>query len=168
MTGTHELLHGEPALIADLIDRVLEGDPWHGPSVAALLENVSADTAARSGPGGTHGIWELVLHMTGWAREVTRRLGGRPAQEPDEGDWPPVGQPTDERWRQVQATLFAAHRTLAEAVRRMDGTRLARPVEDHRDNPLGTGLTHFLTLHGLLHHTVYHAGQIAIVKRALT
>lgn len=31
----------------------------------------------------------------------------------------------------------------------------------------GTGLSRYLTVHGLVHHTVYHAGQIALLRRAL-
>jgi hypothetical protein len=36
-------------------------------------------------------------------------------------------------------------------------------VTDIRDNALGAGLT----LHGLMQHTLYHAGQIALLKRYL-
>jgi hypothetical protein len=157
----------EPNDIADLIDRVMTGDPWHGPSVAAILEGVSASSAAQSGPAGTHGIWEIVLHMTGWAREVTARLSGRSAQEPEAGDWPSIGVPDAARWREAQSALFAAHRDLAAAVRGLDEAILATPVKDFRDNALGTGLSHYVTGHGLIHHTVYHAGQIALLKRAI-
>jgi hypothetical protein len=152
--------------IADLIERIMTGDPWHGPSVTKVLEGVSAASAAQPGPNGTHGIWELVLHMTGWAREVTARLRGRAAQEPEDGDWPAIGEPTPARWRQAQDALFAAHRELAAVVRALDPAILARPTKDFRDNALGTGLSHYLTLHGLVQHTVYHAGQAALVKRA--
>jgi uncharacterized damage-inducible protein DinB len=155
----------ESQRIAELIERVLTGDPWHGPSVERVLENLDAATAAARPIGGTHSAWELVLHMTGWAREVTARMRGRAAQEPEAGDWPPVGEPTAERWREAQAALFATHRDLIAEVRKVDEARMARPVVDFRDNALGTGLSHYLTLHGLLHHTVYHAGQIAVVRR---
>jgi hypothetical protein len=40
-------------------------------------------------------------------------------------------------------------------------------VSDHRDRAAGTGMSKYVTLHGLVHHTVYHAGQIAILRRAL-
>ena len=43
----------------------------------------------RLGPiPGAHTIWEIVLHLTAWTREVDRRvLGGEP-RFPEEGDWP--------------------------------------------------------------------------------
>ena len=49
----------------------------------------------------------------------------------------------------------------------IDAATLARPVLDFRNNALGTGLSHYVTLHGVIHHAIYHAGQIALLKRAL-
>jgi hypothetical protein len=67
---------------------VVEGDPWHGPNVIALLEGCRA-RRCRAGGAGAHSITELVLHMTGWTREVQARLEGEAAGEPAGGDWPP-------------------------------------------------------------------------------
>jgi hypothetical protein len=153
--------------MADLIERIMSGDPWHGPSVKKVLDGVTADAAARRPLAHAHTIWELVIHMTGWTREVTARVRGRAAQEPDGGDWPAIGDPTEARWRDAHSALFAAHRELADAIRQLDPAKLPRPVVDFRDNAMGTGLTHYVTLHGLLHHTLYHAGQVAILRRAL-
>jgi uncharacterized damage-inducible protein DinB len=153
--------------IAELIERVMTGDPWHAASVQRALDGLSAEQAASKPVAGAHSIWELVLHMTGWAREVTARLAGRAAQEPPAGDWPVTGEPTPARWHAAHSDLFSAHDDLVAAVRRLDADMLMRPVIDFRDNALGTGLSHYVTLHGLIHHTVYHAGQIAVVRRAL-
>lgn len=155
----------ESSNIAELIERVMTGDPWHGPSVTKVLEGVTPDAAAWRPPGNAHCIWELVLHMTGWAREVTARLGGRAAQEPEAGDWPEIGEAANERWFRAQSALFAAHRELADAIRHLDDAALARPVLDFRNDALGTGLSHYVTLHGVLQHTIYHAGQMAMLRR---
>jgi uncharacterized damage-inducible protein DinB len=157
----------ETTRIAELITRVMTGDPWHGSNVEQILNGVTPEQAAIRPPNGAHSIWELVVHMTGWAREVTARLGGRAAQEPEAGDWPTTGAATADRWRDAQSALFAAHRDLVSALQQLDEAALDRPVVDFRDNALGTGLSHYTTLHGLIHHTVYHAGQIAIVKRII-
>lgn len=157
----------EPANIVELIERVMRGDPWHGSNVTTILEGLTPEAAARRPLRGAHSIWELVLHMTGWAREVTGRLGGRAAQEPEAGDWPDIGEPTADRWRAAHSALFSAHDELIAAVRRLDPALLGRPVIDFRDNAMGTGLSQYVTLHGIIHHTVYHAGQIAMLKRTL-
>ena len=153
--------------LSELVERVLAGEPWHGPNVREVLSGVSAANANRRVAPGMHTIWELVLHMTGWADEVRQRLDGRPAREPEQGDWPEVGEITEERWAGVQAALFDSHRQLAAAIRALDANALHEPVTDYRNSALGTGLSKYLTLHGLIHHTVYHSGQIAIIRRAL-
>jgi hypothetical protein len=154
--------------IAELIARVTAGDPWHGPNVEQLLAGVSAADAARRPSPEVHSLWELVLHMTGWAGEVRQRLNGRAAQDPEAGDWPPVGEVSEERWAAAKTALFDVHRDLASAVARLDPAALVEPVVDFRDRPLGTGLSKYVTLHGLLHHTVYHSGQLAVVRKMIT
>jgi hypothetical protein len=157
----------ENANIAELVERVVKGDPWHGSNVEQLLRGVSAEDAARRVVPGAHTMWELVLHMTGWAREVKARLEGRSAQEPPEGDWPAMGPISEERWAEAKRNLLQAHSELTQAIVAMDARSLDEPVKDFRDNALGVGLSRYLTLHGLVHHTVYHAGQLGLLRRAL-
>jgi uncharacterized damage-inducible protein DinB len=114
-----------------------------------------------------HSIWELVLHMTGWADEVRARLEGREAGEPAAGDWPPLPEETPEAWSRSVAALEASHRALARAIRAAGDGALDAPVIDHRDRAAGTGLSKYVTLHGLVHHTAYHSGQLAMLRRAL-
>jgi hypothetical protein len=157
----------ETERIADLVDRVMTGDPWHGPNVRTVLDGVSAADAARRPVPSAHSMWELVRHMTGWAHEVRARLDGAAAGEPDGGDWPAIDDTSEAAWVGDCAALFAAHAALAAALRAMPPSALAEPVLDHRDRAAGTGLSKFLTMHGLVHHTVYHAGQLALLRRAL-
>ena len=157
----------EPARLADLMDRVMTGDPWHAGNARALLDGVTAEDAVRTPVPGAHSIWQLVLHMTGWAREVHARLEGGAAGEPAAGDWPAVSEASSAAWDRDRRTLFEVHAALAAAIRRTPAERLDEPVVDHRDPAAGTGLSKYLTLHGLVHHSVYHAGQIALLRRAL-
>lgn len=153
--------------MADMLERVLDGDPWHGSNVLALLADLPAKEAAVRPWPGAPSVWELVLHMTGWTEEVRARLGGEEAGDPSGGDWPPIGEITAERWRTAVTRLAEAHRALAQAIRAAGDGLLDRPVVDRRDPASGTGLSHYLTLHGLVHHSVYHAGQIALVRKAV-
>ena len=156
----------ETARVADLITRVIDGDPWHGSTVLALLDGVSHQTAAAHPVPGVHSIWELVLHMTGWANEAGARLAGEAAGEPKGGDWPAVTDASGAAWTAAVEALVASHQALAGAVRASDDRLLGEAVRDPRDRAAGTGLSHYLTLHGLVHHTTFHAGQIAVLVRA--
>ena len=156
----------ETARVADLITRVVDGDPWHGSTVLALLHGVSPQTAAAHPIPGVHSIWELVLHMTGWAYEAGARLAGEAAGEPKGGDWPAVTEVSRATWTDAVTALVASHEALAAAVRASDDRVLDTAVRDLRDRATGTGLSRYLTLHGLVHHTIYHAGQIAVLVKA--
>jgi DinB superfamily len=106
----------ERAQIIDQIDRGVNGDPWHGPSVTDALKGVTADQAARRPIPRAHTIWELVLHLAAWKREVARRFDGQPAGDPPEGDWPPMPEPSDAGWHTAKRDLLRSHRTLLAAI----------------------------------------------------
>lgn len=152
--------------IVDQLEREHGGDPWHGSPLREILAGVTAAQAAQRAVPDAHSIWEIVLHLTAWKHEVRRRLSGAPAGEPPEGDWPPVGPATDENWQAARERLDAAHRALVDAVRELPESRLFEPTSDPRNRPLGAGVTRYELLHGLAQHDTYHAGQIALLKKA--
>ncbi len=156
--------------IVDELQREYGGDAWYGSSLRDILKGVTAAQASARPVPQAHSIWELVLHITAWKREVASRMQGRPAGEPAEGDWPSApsdGQGTDAAWAQALEALQHAQVTLLSAAGQLPPSRLHVAVTDPRNRPLGTGVSHYVTLHGIAQHDVYHAGQIAIIKKAL-
>jgi uncharacterized damage-inducible protein DinB len=154
--------------ILDELAREHDGDPWHGSPLLQILEGVMATDAAARPIAGGHSIWELVLHMTGWKNEVRRRLSGAPAAEPEGGDWPAIGQPSETRWREAREQLQRAHDDLLSAIRALPEEKLYTPTNDLRSGPLGSGVSYYVLLHGIVQHDVYHSGQIAILKKGST
>ena len=158
-------MQGEIDRIVDELQREHEGDPWHGSPLRQLLSGVSCEVAAARPIRNVHSVWEIVLHVTAWKNEVRRRLSGAPAGSPQEGDWPPVPSPTDEAWKAALERLEEAHRALVAAVRQLPESELFKPTNDPRDTETGSGVTHYVLLHGIVQHDVYHAGQIALVRK---
>jgi uncharacterized damage-inducible protein DinB len=151
--------------LLDQLEREVSGEPWHGPSLANILEGVSAEQAARKPSPHAHSIWEILLHMTGWKREVARRAQGHAAAEPVSGDWPAIGEASEERWRAAREDHFHAQRALVDLVRSMSDTQLDTIVTGNTAAYIGAGVTVRTNLYGILQHDVYHAGQIAILKK---
>lgn len=143
------------------------GDPWYGSSRAVLLEGITAKKAAAHPIPGSHSIWQLVLHMTSWTREVERRLAGHAPAEPEDGDWPAVGRPTAARWREACDALAEANAALLEALSALPVAQWDAPVGGLRDPALGTGTTIGGMLIGLAQHDAYHVGQLALLRHAL-
>jgi uncharacterized damage-inducible protein DinB len=148
--------------ILDQLKRAFEGNAWHGPSVREALAGVTAAQAHARPLANAHSIWDLVHHIAVWERVGRRRLEGDPAQieisSPD--DWPPADDRSEAAWEQAKAVLDRGHESLREAISRVPESRL--------DEPIFEGMsTVYVTLHGVIHHDLYHAGQIAMLKKAL-
>ena len=141
--------------------RALEGEAWHGPSVLELLAGVSAAQAAGHPVAGAHSIWELVLHLGTDYDLVLRRLAGdgRPLTAAE--DWPACPEPTEENWRQTVRDLVLKNGRLRQAVRDFPDERLDDPLVSE---PPHSAYAQFI---GVTQHNLYHAGQIALLKRAL-
>lgn len=153
--------------LAEQVDAALSGPAWHGASLEENLKGLTAEQAAARPVAEAHSIWELVLHLTAWTAEVTRRLGGAAPAAPAEGDWPAVGAVSPGAWAETIARLGSAHGELAEAVRRYPPERWTDRVGGARDAPLGTGVSYAEMVQGLLQHDAYHGGQIGLLRKAL-
>jgi len=141
--------------------RALEGEAWHGPSVLESLAGLSAAQAASHPIAGAHSIWELVLHLASDYDLVLRRLAGDGRQYTAAEDWPSCPASTEENWRQTVQELTLLNEKLRQAVRDFPDERLDEPLVP--DVPY-TAYTQFI---GVTQHNLYHAGQIALLKRAL-
>ena len=152
---------GERERIADLLDRAGGGDAWHGPSVATVFSTLTAAQAARRPIAGAHSIWELALHIAVWNRVVARRLAGETVEPSPSEDWPsPDADADGEAWERTLADLRAARATLRAAILAFDERRLEDivPGRDH---------TFYVMIHGVIQHDLYHAGQVALLRKAL-
>lgn len=153
--------------LATLLRKGHSSDPWHGPATVDLVSDVPFAAAAAHPVSSGHSIWEIVLHMTSWQREVVRRIGGAEPGEPENGDWPSPPAPGQEAWDRARADLGASLEELAAAVSAMSDEDLRELVGTVRDRALGSGLTRAEVVAGVLQHNAYHSGQIALLRKAL-
>jgi uncharacterized damage-inducible protein DinB len=149
----------EATRIAELLRRAFDGSAWHGPALLELLEDVDAATAAAKPLAKVHNIWELVLHIAVWDGAASRRLTGEKYQPTGLANFPPVLEPTTAAWRKAIAETKRTHQTLVKTVAGLPDSRLA-------DRVPGKRYDFYHMLHGIAQHELYHAGQIAILKKA--
>lgn len=149
----------ETERIIQQLERAYGHGAWHGPSVCETLEGISAEQAAARPIAGAHSIWELALHIAAWKSAARRRLEGDRAELTSEEDWPPVMDDSESAWAETKKALEQAHGALVSAISRLDDANL--------DEAILPGMSSvYVTLHGLIQHDIYHAGQIAILKKA--
>jgi len=149
--------------ILDQLKRAYEGNAWHGPAIKEALSGVTAAQAHARPLATGHTIWELVQHVAVWEDVGRRRLSGDRAQiaisSPE--DWPPPEDTSEAAWENAKAALDRGHQALVEAISRTPESRL--------DEPIFEGMsTVYVTLHGVVQHDLYHAGQIMMLRRAVS
>ena len=154
----------ETERISNQFQRAFDGEAWHGPSVLSLLNDVTAEQAAAHPIPGAHSIWELTLHIAAWEDACRRRLQGDPAQLSDDENFPPVNDTGAAAWENAKSKLIDVHRRLLEAIAEIDDARLDQPIINSTEIPFSSA---YVTLHGGVQHSLYHAGQIAILKKAI-
>ena len=143
--------------ILDQLNRAFGGEAWHGPALRELLEDVTEDEARSHPVEGVHSIIELVSHIGVTMDLVSTRLAGTPRELTTEEDWSDM---TKTSWTAALEELDHAESRVCDAVARLAPEDLDKIV-------VGRNYTTYVMVHGLVQHNLYHAGQIAILKKVL-
>lgn len=149
----------ETGRIADQLARAFDGAAWHGPPLMAVLDGVAAEQAARKPVPSAHSIWEIAEHLIAWNAIPLRRLRGEAVEPTPAEDWPSITDTSDTAWADTLDRLRQRHHALHEAVLRFPAHRLDETTP-------GKTYSHYILLHGAVQHNLYHAGQIALLKKA--
>lgn len=155
--------------LLDQLRRAFDGEPWSGPSLLATLDGLTAAQAAQRPLANAHTIWEITRHTAVWADVVRRRLLEKEmVQVSDAEDWPPQPEnPTEAIWQTVLTDLRTAHEQLLTAATDLPDDYLDQPIGTFFDASQGLGSTVYVSLHGVAQHYLYHAGQIALLRKAV-
>jgi uncharacterized damage-inducible protein DinB len=141
--------------ILDQLNRAWGGPSWTGVDIRPSLDGIT-DTQARAHPlPDVHSIIELVAHMSFWMDVVALRLTGKAKEPTAEEDWRDV---TQLRWEDAITEMENAESRLSDAVARLS-------VDDLDKIVAGRDYTMYVMLHGVIQHNLYHAGQIAVLKK---
>jgi uncharacterized damage-inducible protein DinB len=144
--------------IVDQLQRAFAGEAWHGPAVRQILEGIAAAEAAARPANGAHSIWEIAFHIAAWEGAVRKRLNGERGELSAAEDWPAVTDTSEQAWEQAKARLEQVHQELCDAVAGLDESQL--------DQPIVAGMSSvYVNLHGVIQHSLYHAGQMALLKK---
>jgi len=146
--------------IVDQLQRAYEGPAFHGDAVKEILEDLTAEQASRRPLKQAHSIWELTGHIAGWHGEIGNRLKGQTAKLlPPEENFPQAKDPSDAAWKKTLEKLDKSYQELKAIMQKFPEARLADKVP-------GRDYNFYVLMHGIVQHTLYHAGQIAILKKS--
>ncbi len=143
--------------IADTYRAVTIKGAWYGPSLAELLAQISPKLADTPPAPGAHTISALLQHLLLWNERIrnTSESNPLPRWEPEK-EWaePPIP------WNELLARWNQSRDLFEEKIRSFSIADLAKQV-------LGRTYPYETLLPGIVQHTIYHSGQIAMALSML-
>jgi hypothetical protein len=149
----------ESKRLANEVRKALNGEAWHGPSWKEILDGVGREAATIRPIPEAHTLAEVVLHATTWHDVVRRRLEREIPEVTDTENWPVAAFPDEAAWSLAVTRLFETGEALAGTIERFPADKL----HDKRPSVEGTW---YELISGELQHVLYHAGQVALLKKA--
>jgi uncharacterized damage-inducible protein DinB len=145
--------------IVDQFRRGWDGDAWHGTPLWTMIRDVTASEANARPIADSHTIAEIVQHLTYWKWATVERVNGALVSPGHDEQWPPVTDAGEAAWAEALRLLETQHQALMQMLGNMSDEQLKKPIA-------GRDYDVYVQLHGTLQHELYHAGQIALLKRA--
>lgn len=144
------------------LENTLDGSPWYGRPVYALLREIEPAVVYRQPVPGAHSLMDLLYHMLTWAEFTLKRLEKDEVKDLaafEKLDWRQI-DPAIHNWDDALSAFIAAHQQIVAILQTKDDAFL-KEIVDYRDYNF-----RFL-LNGLIQHNIYHIGQVAYLKKLL-
>lgn len=138
-----------------------EGGSMTGVHLYGQLEGVTFEQATKK-MHDFHTIAELTYHINYYISAVVKVLQGGPLDAHDKFsfDCPPINSEDD--WQQLQTKCRADAKAFAQLVEAMPEPQMDKAFANAKYG------TWHRNLMGLMEHTHYHLGQIALIKKLVT
>ncbi|HMG68804.1 MAG TPA: DinB family protein [Chitinophagaceae bacterium] len=142
---------------------ILDGQPWYGEPVMKILQATDPSLVYKKPNENSHSLVELLYHMITWAEFTLKRL--EKDEEKDLAafenlDWREI-DPKEHTWEKGIAQFKVTHDLIIELLETKDDEFLSEKV-DYREYNF-----RFL-LQGIIHHDIYHIGQIAYLNKLIS
>ena len=155
-------MNREMLLIGEQLKEVYQADPWFGRSVKAILNEIEEGIVFEK-PNNQHSILELIWHMITWKEFTISRLrneNDKSLEAFETMDWRQLDHTDKTLWQQGLQRFAELHKELEEVIQQQKDELLSKPVN-------GRNYDFRKLLYGIVHHDIYHLGQIAYIKKLL-
>ncbi len=155
-------MKAELSVIIKSLEDVLDGEPWYGQPVYRLLRSIDAGYASVKPNEASHSLVDLIYHMLTWTEFTLKRVQKDKINDLaafEKLDWREI-DPMIHGWEEGLSAFIATNQELIELLKTKDDAFLSEKV-DYREYDFK------YLLNGLIQHHIYHAGQIAYLKKLL-
>ncbi len=144
--------------IIHTLHQTFNGTPWYGPALMDILPTLTPKQAQLRLPN-SHNIAELVAHMCTWREFVIQKLHGNTEFDvTHDMNFPGINSITEKEWQALLDRLQKSQTELLQVLERCADDKLSEMVS-------GRSYNFDIMLHGIIHHDLYHLGQIVLLRK---
>jgi uncharacterized damage-inducible protein DinB len=144
-----------------LLNELQDGSLWFDQSFKDKLGNLSDDDAFKRPIPSVHSVAEHVSHMLEWRKEcILRYKGGKTELMESPDDWKDNTALQKIGWTNLKNALYASTSDLINLLVHHDDEYLETRFRD-------TDYNFKYLIEGIVHHDLYHLGQIGITIKLL-
>lgn len=145
------------------LEQLYEGGSWQGESFTGKLRDVNDTMAFQAPVPGVHSIAEIIWHVIYWRTVLIRKLEGDHRYRDEtvnELNFLSMEQLKRKGWESLTHEFLETQTHLMDMLAALDDGFLRKECEP--------GYTHAYFVEGIIHHDLYHLGQIGLVKKILS
>lgn len=148
------------------LKEIRTGKPWMGSSFADKFADLDETLVFQRPLEHLHSVAEIISHLTFWRREALLKIktghGSKMDDDPD--NWLPNDVLQQKGWDQIQKEYDATLNELIALLQDKEDTFL---YEIYYDTDFKGEYPYSFLINGMLHHDVYHLGQLGIIIKLL-
>jgi uncharacterized damage-inducible protein DinB len=140
-----------------LFEKLYHGRPWLEVNLVDTLANLTPAQAATK-VGRANSIWEILVHLIEWRKNVLQRVQGEVLKSPSNNYFAPIEDQSESNWQATLAQLAQTQQQWVAFLRKFDLQTLNQlyPVNQ---------LTYYEHIQGILQHDCYHLGQMVVLAK---
>ncbi|MFZ9005054.1 MAG: DinB family protein [Robiginitalea sp.] len=142
------------------------GKPWVGPTYEQTLDKIDASQVFRRPLDNLHSVAEIISHLTFWRMETLLKIKYGTGSKTDdcEENWLPTDQLQALGWKKLKSDYDRSLTLLIELLQDKEDDFLTR---EYYDPDFGGLFPYEFVLTGMVHHDIYHLGQLGLIVKLL-
>lgn len=148
------------------IKEIQNGQPWVGQTYEKLLKNITPDNAFIRPKASMHSVAELLSHCAMWREEAVLKITTGHGSKTDDAaeNWLSNQQLKAIGWTTI---IDRHHASIAMLLQQLAKKEDAFLKERYYDLDFKGHFPYEFLINGMLHHDIYHLGQMALVWKYL-
>lgn len=144
------------------LQNVQDGDLWLDETFSKKIDRLQEEQAFTRPIPELHSVAEIVSHLLEWRKSCIKKLQGQESsltmESPD--NWKSNDELKKIGWKKLKEDFYASQYHLIRIIEVKDDTFLDQVYRD-------TAYTNHYFLEGMIHHDLYHLGQVGIAVKLL-